>query len=318
MPTPHTLITGGAGFLGSHLCDRLLAEGHYVICMDNFITGSPDNVAHLIGNRNFHLIEHDVTHYIYVEGPLDYVLHFASPASPIDYLQYPIQTLKVGALGTHKALGLAKAKGARFLLASTSEVYGDPLVHPQPETYWGNVNPVGLRGVYDEAKRFAEAMTMAYHRYHGVETRIVRIFNTFGPRMRLDDGRALPTFMRQALQDEPLTVYGDGSQTRSFTYVKDTVEGIFRLLLSDIVDPVNIGNPDEITILDFAKEIIALTNSPSPVIFEALPEDDPLIRQPDVTRARQLLQWQPQVSRAEGLRLTLANVQDQLNALANE
>ena len=317
MPTPHTLITGGAGFLGSHLCDRLLAEGHHVICMDNFLTGSPDNVAHLIGNRKFHLIEHDVTHYIYVEGPLDYVLHFASPASPIDYLQYPIQTLKVGALGTHKALGLAKAKGARFLLASTSEVYGDPLVHPQPETYWGNVNPVGLRGVYDEAKRFAEAMTMAYHRYHGVETRIVRIFNTFGPRMRLDDGRALPTFMRQALQDEPLTVYGDGSQTRSFTYVKDTVEGIFRLLLSDIIDPVNIGNPDEITILDFAKEIIALTNSPSPVIFETLPEDDPLIRQPDVTRARQSLHWLPQVSRAEGLRLTLANVQDQLNALAN-
>ena len=317
MRTPRTLITGGAGFLGSHLCDRLLAEGHAVICMDNFITGSPDNVASLIGNQHFHLIEHDVTNYIYVDGPLDYVLHFASPASPIDYLQYPIQTLKVGALGTHKALGLAKAKGARFLLASTSEVYGDPLVHPQPETYWGNVNPVGLRGVYDEAKRFAEAMTMAYHRYHGVETRIVRIFNTFGPRMRLDDGRALPTFMRQALQGEPLTVYGDGSQTRSFTYVNDTVEGIFRLLLSDLVDPVNIGNPDEITILDFAKEIIALTNSPSPVIFETLPEDDPLIRQPDVTRACELLQWQPQVSRAEGLRLTLANVQDQLNALAN-
>ncbi len=317
MPTPHTLITGGAGFLGSHLCDRLLAEGHHIICMDNFITGSPDNVAPLIGNQHFHLIEHDVTNYIYVDGPLDYVLHFASPASPIDYLQYPIQTLKVGALGTHKALGLAKAKGARFLLASTSEVYGDPLVHPQPETYWGNVNPVGLRGVYDEAKRFAEAMTMAYHRYHGVETRIVRIFNTFGPRMRLDDGRALPTFMRQALQGEPLTVYGDGSQTRSFTYVNDTVEGIFRLLLSDLVDPVNIGNPDEITILDFAKEIIALTNSPSPVIFETLPEDDPLIRQPDVTRARQSLHWQPQVSRAEGPRLTLANVQDQLNALAN-
>ena len=317
MPTPHTLITGGAGFLGSHLCDRLLAEGHHVICMDNFITGSPDNVAHLIGNRNFHLIEHDVTHYIYVEGPLDYVLHFASPASPIDYLQYPIQTLKVGALGTHKALGLAKAKGARFLLASTSEVYGDPLVHPQPETYWGNVNPVGLRGVYDEAKRFAEAMTMAYHRYHGVETRIVRIFNTFGPRLRLDDGRALPTFMRQALQGEPLTVYGDGSQTRSFTYVNDTVEGIFCLLHSDLVDPVNIGNPDEITILDFAKEIIALTNSPSPVIFETLPEDDPLIRQPDVTRARESLHWQPQFSRAEGLQLTLAYVRDQLRALAN-
>ena len=312
------MITGGAGFLGSHLCDRLLAEGHAVICMDNFITGTPDNVAHLIGNQHFHLIEHDVTNYIYVDGALDYVLHFASPASPIDYLQYPIQTLKVGALGTHKALGLAKAKDARFLLASTSEVYGDPLVHPQPETYWGNVNPVGLRGVYDEAKRFAEAMTMAYHRYHGVETRIVRIFNTFGPRMRLDDGRALPTFMRQALQGEPLTVYGDGNQTRSFTYVSDTVEGIFRLLHSDVVDPVNIGNPDEITILDFAREIIALTDSPSPIIFEPLPEDDPLIRQPDISQAHESLTWQPQFSRAEGLRLTLAYVRDQLRALAED
>ena len=311
-----TLITGGAGFLGSHLCDRLLAEGHDVICMDNFLTGSPNNVAHLIGNPNFHLIEHDVTNYIYVEGDLDYVLHFASPASPIDYLQFPIQTLKVGALGTHKALGLAKAKGARFLLASTSEVYGDPLVHPQPESYWGNVNPVGLRGVYDEAKRFAEAMTMAYHRYHGVETRIVRIFNTFGKRMRLDDGRALPTFMGQALQGQPLTVYGDGSQTRSFTYVDDTVEGIWRLLRSDVVEPVNIGNPDEITILDFAQEIIALTGSESTIVFEALPQDDPVIRQPDITRAHSLLGWQPRFSRAEGLRLTLSYVQDQLRMLA--
>ncbi len=312
-----TLITGGAGFLGSHLCDRLVAEGHEVICMDNFITGSPKNVAHLIGNPHFHLIEHDVTNYIYVDGPLDYVLHFASPASPIDYLQLPIQTLKVGALGTHKALGLAKAKDARFLLASTSEVYGDPLVHPQPETYWGNVNPVGLRGVYDEAKRFAEAMTMAYHRYHGVETRIVRIFNTFGKRMRLDDGRALPTFMGQALQGHPLTVYGDGSQTRSFTYVKDTVEGILRLLQSDVVEPINIGNPDELTILDFAKEIIALTGSTSKIVFELLPEDDPLIRQPDISRARTLLGWQPQFSRAEGLRLTLDYVREQLRDLGD-
>ncbi len=312
-----TLITGGAGFLGSHLCDRLIDEGHDVICMDNFITGTPDNVAHLIGNPHFHLIEHDVTNYIYVEGPLDYVLHFASPASPMDYLQFPIQTLKVGALGTHKALGLAKAKDARFLLASTSEVYGDPLVHPQPETYWGNVNPVGLRGVYDEAKRFAEAMTMAYHRYHGVETRIVRIFNTFGIRMRLDDGRALPTFMGQALQGHPLTVYGDGSQTRSFTFVADTVEGLLRLLQSDVVEPVNIGNPDELTILDFAREIIALTDSPSQIIFEPLPQDDPLIRQPDISRARDLLGWRPQFSRAEGLRLTLAYVQDQLHTQAN-
>jgi dTDP-glucose 4,6-dehydratase len=317
MWTPRTLITGGAGFLGSHLCDRLVAEGHDVICVDNFLTGSPDNVAHLIGNRHFHLIEHDVTNYIYVEGRLDYVLHFASPASPLDYLQYPIQTLKVGALGTHKALGLAKAKGARFLLASTSEVYGDPSVHPQPETYWGNVNPVGLRGVYDEAKRFAEAMTMAYHRYHGVDTRIVRIFNSFGPRLRLNDGRALPTFMRQALRGEPLTVYGDGSQTRSFTYVDDTVEGIFRLLHSNVVEPVNIGNQDEITILDFANEIIALTDSSSAIIFKPLPEDDPEIRQPDITRARELLGWEPHFSRREGLRLTLSYVRDQLHALDN-
>lgn len=309
---PRTLITGGAGFIGSHLCDRLIQEGHDVICVDNFITGSPDNVAHLIGSSSFQLIELDVTNYIFVEGPLDYVLHFASPASPVDYLKYPIQTLKVGALGTHKALGLAKHKGARLLLASTSEIYGDPLVHPQPESYWGNVNPTGSRGVYDEAKRFAEAMTMAYNRYHGVETRIVRIFNTFGPRMRLDDGRALPTFMNQALHGEPLTVYGEGDQTRSFQYVDDTVEGIYRLLLSDVSDPVNIGNPDEITILDFAKEIIDLTDSDSEIVFEPLPEDDPKIRQPDITLARTKLDWEPKVSRREGLRRTLDYVQSKL------
>lgn len=309
---PRTLITGGAGFIGSHLCDRLIEEGHEVICVDNFITGSPENIAHLIGNPGFQLIELDVTNYLFVEGPLDYVLHLASPASPVDYLKYPIQTLKVGALGTHKALGLAKHKGARLLLASTSEIYGDPLVHPQPETYWGNVNPTGLRGVYDEAKRFAEAMTMAYHRYHGVETRIVRIFNTFGPRMRLDDGRALPTFMNQALHGEPLTVYGKGDQTRSFQYVDDTVEGIYRLLLSDVSDPVNIGNPDEITILDFAREIIELTGSKSEIVFEPLPQDDPKIRQPDITLARERLGWEPRYSRREGLRKTLDFVKAQL------
>ncbi|WP_054684527.1 UDP-glucuronic acid decarboxylase family protein [Rhodothermus marinus] len=302
---PRTLITGGAGFIGSHLCERFLAEGHEVICMDNFITGSPDNIAHLIGHERFHFIHHDVTNFIYVEGPLDYVLHFASPASPADYLKYPIQTLKVGALGTHKALGLAKAKGARFLLASTSEVYGDPLVHPQPEDYWGNVNPVGLRGVYDEAKRFAEAMTMAYHRYHGVDVRIVRIFNTYGPRMRLDDGRALPTFMTQALKGEPITVYGDGSQTRSFQYIDDLVEGIYRLLMSDYVGPVNIGNPEEISILEFAKEIVELTGSKSEIVFKPLPADDPKVRQPDISLARRVLGWEPKVSRREGLRRTL-------------
>ncbi|NBC18151.1 MAG: NAD-dependent epimerase/dehydratase family protein [Bacteroidetes bacterium] len=313
-----TLITGGAGFLGSHLCDRFLAEGHDVICMDNFITGNPDNVAHLIGHPGFDLIEHDVTNFIYVEGGLDYVLHFASPASPIDYLKYPIQTLKVGALGTHKALGLAKAKGARFLLASTSEVYGDPLEHPQRETYWGNVNPVGLRGVYDEAKRFAEAMAMAYHRYHGVETRIVRIFNTFGPRMRLDDGRALPTFMTQALTGEPLTVFGDGSQTRSFCYVNDLIDGIFRLLQSDVVEPVNIGNPDEITILDFAKEIIELTDSDSSITFEPLPADDPKIRQPDISKATDELGWTPKIDRREGLSRTLDYVRERLQDRADD
>jgi dTDP-glucose 4,6-dehydratase len=300
-----TLITGGAGFIGSHLCDRFLAEGHEVICVDNLITGSEDNFAHLIGHERFRFIKLDVTEYIYVEGQLDNVLHFASPASPIDYLELPIQTLKVGALGTHKALGLAKAKNARFLLASTSETYGDPLVHPQREDYWGNVNPVGMRGVYDEAKRFAESMTMAYHRYHGVRTRIVRIFNTYGPRMRLDDGRALPTFMSQALRGEPITIFGDGSQTRSFQYVDDLVEGIHRLLYSEEVEPVNIGNPDEITIREFAEEIIALTGAKYELVFEDLPADDPKIRQPDITKARRVLGWEPRVSRSEGLRRTL-------------
>lgn len=302
---PRTLITGGAGFIGSHLCDRFLAEGHQVVCMDNFITGRPENIAHLIGHPGFRFVQHDVTNFIYVEGAVDCILHFASPASPIDYLKLPIQTLKVGALGTHKALGLAKAKGARFLLASTSEVYGDPQLHPQPESYWGNVNPVGLRGVYDEAKRFAEAMTMAYHRYHGIETRIVRIFNTYGPRMRLDDGRALPTFMGQALRGEPLTVYGDGSQTRSFQYIDDLVEGLVRLLYSDEVEPVNIGNPEEITIRAFAEEIIALTGSRSAVVEEPLPMDDPKVRQPDIAKAQRILDWAPRVPRSEGLRRTL-------------
>ena len=300
-----TLITGGAGFLGSHLCDRFIAEGHEVVCMDNFVTGSPDNVAHLVGHERFSLIRHDVSNYVYVAGDLDYILHFASPASPIDYLQLPIQTLKVGALGTHNLLGLAKAKGARFLLASTSEVYGDPLIHPQQEEYWGNVNPVGTRGVYDEAKRFAEAITMAYHRYHGVETRIVRIFNTYGPRMRLDDGRALPAFMGQALRGEPITVFGDGSQTRSFQYVDDLVEGIYRLLLSDEPEPVNIGNPDEVSIRAFAEEVVALTGSASSITYEPLPADDPKVRQPDITKAREILDWSPQVDRADGLRRTL-------------
>ncbi len=301
-----TLITGGAGFLGSHLCDLFVEKGHEVICFDNFITGSPDNVAHLIGRSDFSIVEHDVTDYVYVNGNVDNVLHFASPASPIDYLRYPIQTLKVGALGTHKALGLAKAKGARFLLASTSETYGDPLVHPQPETYWGHVNPVGMRGVYDEAKRYAEAMTMAYHRYHQVETRIVRIFNTYGPRMRLDDGRALPTFMGQALRGEPITVFGDGSQTRSFCYVDDLIDGIYRLLLSDEVMPVNIGNPDEITIREFAEEVVALTGSTSEIVYTDLPADDPKVRQPDISKAKAILDWQPRVNRSAGLERTLS------------
>ena len=313
---PRTLITGGAGFLGSHLCDRFIAEGHEVICMDNLITGSTENVAHLFdeGQDRFRFVKYDVTDYIHVGGDLDYVLHFASPASPIDYLNLPIQTMKVGALGTHKALGLAKAKDARLLLASTSEVYGDPQTHPQAEDYWGNVNPIGPRGVYDEAKRFAEALTMAYHRYHGIETRIVRIFNTYGPRMRIDDGRALPTFMSQALRGEPLTVYGDGSQTRSFCYVDDLVEGIFRLLMSDEAEPVNVGNPDEITIKEFAEEIIDLTGSKSSITYEPLPKDDPQVRQPDITRAREILDWEPKVGRREGLKRTLDYFQEAVEA----
>jgi dTDP-glucose 4,6-dehydratase len=273
--------------------------------MDNFVTGSPDNIAHLMGNKHFSFIEHDVTNYIYVPGEIHFILHFASPASPIDYLKLPIQTLKVGSLGTHKALGLAKAKGARFLLASTSEVYGDPLVHPQTEDYWGNVNPIGMRGVYDEAKRFAEAMTMAYHRYHGVETRIVRIFNTYGPRMRVNDGRAIPAFMSQALRDEPVTVFGNGSQTRSVCYVDDLVEGIYRLLLSPVSTPVNIGNPDEITMLELAREIIEITASKSNIVFQELPSDDPKIRRPDISVAKSLLQWEPSVQRREGLLKTM-------------
>ena len=309
---PRTLITGGAGFLGSHLCDRLLGDGHEVVCMDNFLTGSPGNIAHLEKNSGFTFLERDVTEYIEIEGPLDYVLHFASPASPIDYLRLPIQTLKVGALGTHNALGLTKAKNACFLLASTSEVYGDPLEHPQKETYWGNVNPVGLRGVYDEAKRFAEALTMAYHRYHSVQTRIVRIFNTYGPRMRLNDGRALPAFMRQALCDEPVTVHGTGDQTRSFAYVDDTIEGIVRLLNSNVTSPVNIGSRDEISIMDFAKEIISLTNSNSTIIQHKLPEDDPKNRQPDTSLAQDLLGWRPRVDRIEGLLRTLAYVRQKI------
>jgi len=310
-----SVVTGGAGFLGSHLCERLLAEGHTVICIDNLITGDMANIEHLLGNRRFRFIRHDVTEFISIDGPVNNVLHFASPASPIDYLKLPIQTLKVGSLGTHKALGLAKAKNARFLLASTSEVYGDPQVHPQPESYWGNVNPIGLRGVYDEAKRFAEAMTMAYHRYHGVDTRIVRIFNTYGPRMRVNDGRAIPAFMSQALRGEEVTVFGDGSQTRSICYVDDLIEGIYRLLLSDVIEPVNIGNPDEIPILQLAKEIIELTRSKSKIVFKELPQDDPKIRQPDITRARQHLNWEPRVSRREGLKKTLEYFRQKLGQL---
>lgn len=315
MSTKKVLITGGAGFLGSHLCDRSIQEGYEVVCMDNLSTGSSRNIEHLMGNDRFTFIKHDVTNYIHVAGELDLILHFASPASPIDYLEMPIQTLKVGSLGTHKALGLAKAKNARFLLASTSEVYGDPQIHPQKENYWGNVNPIGFRGVYDEAKRFAEAMTMAYHRYHGIETRIVRIFNTYGSRMRIEDGRALPTFMAQALQNKPLTVYGDGSQTRSFTYVDDLIEGIWRLSQSDYVDPVNIGNPQEITILEFAKEIIELTDSESEIIFEDLPKDDPQVRQPDITKAKEVLGWKPGVTRKEGLKKTLSYFKNEIERL---
>lgn len=299
------VITGGSGFLGSHLCDRLLNEGMNVICIDNLLTGSLDNIQHLFGNSNFNFIHHDVTNFIHVSGDVDYILHFASPASPLDYHQLPIQTLKVGSLGTHKALGLAKEKGARFLLASTSEVYGDPLMHPQKEDYWGNVNPVGPRGVYDEAKRFAEALTMAYQRYHNISTRIVRIFNTYGPRMRLRDGRAIPAFFSQALSNEPITVFGDGSQTRSFIYIDDEVEGIFRLLLSDEKEPVNIGNPEEITVKQMAEEIIELTESTSKIIYEPLPIDDPQVRQPDISKAKRVLGWEPKVHRREGLSKTM-------------
>jgi dTDP-glucose 4,6-dehydratase len=299
------LITGGAGFLGSHLADLLLEKGHDVIAMDSLLTGSTDNLAHLFGKKGFSFVKHDVTNYVHVDGPLDYILHFASPASPIDYLELPIQTLKVGSLGTHKALGLAKAKKSRFILASTSEVYGDPLEHPQKETYWGNVNPVGPRGVYDEAKRFAEAMTMAYHRHHGVNTGIVRIFNTYGPRMRLNDGRVLPAFMGQALRGEDLTAFGDGSQTRSFCYVADLVDGIYRLLISDRHDPVNIGNPAEMTILQFAKEVLSITGAKSKIVFKPLPVDDPKVRRPDISLAKSLLGWEPKTPLTEGLRKTL-------------
>jgi dTDP-glucose 4,6-dehydratase len=299
------LVTGGAGFLGSHLCDRLLAEGHEVIAMDNFVTGNVRNIAHLESDRRFHFIEYNVTKFVSIEGDLDAVLHFASPASPIDYLELPIQTLKVGSLGTHNALGLALAKGARFLLASTSEVYGDPLVHPQPETYWGNVNPIGPRGVYDEAKRFAEAITMAYQRARGVSTRIVRIFNTYGERMRPRDGRVVPALISQALAGEPMTVFGDGSQTRSFCYVSDLIDGIYRLLLSEETEPVNIGNPVELTVLEFARRIRDLTGTSSEIVFRPLPMDDPKVRQPDITKARARLGWEPKVSLAEGLPRTI-------------
>ncbi len=306
------LITGGAGFLGSHLCDRFLAEGHQVVVMDNLITGSAANIEHLAGNENFRFIKQDVTEYLYLEGELDAILHFASPASPIDYLELPIQTLKVGALGTHKTLGLARAKKALYLLASTSEVYGDPLVHPQREDYWGNVNPIGPRGVYDEAKRFAEAMTMAYHRYHGVQTRIARIFNTYGPRMRLEDGRVVPNFIAQALRQEALTVYGDGSQTRSFCYVSDMIEGIYRLLLSDEVEPINLGNPGEMSIIEFASLVNEITGNSAGIVFEPLPEDDPQVRQPDVSRARDVLDWGPVVPLEKGLRTTISWFQKRL------
>ena len=305
MSNKRILITGAAGFLGSHLCDRFLKEGYEVIGMDNLLTGNIKNIEHLFPLKEFQFYHHDVSKFVHVPGHIDYILHFASPASPIDYLKMPIQTLKVSSLGTHNLLGLAKSKGARILVASTSEVYGDPLVHPQQEEYWGNVNPIGPRGVYDEAKRFMESITMAYHTYHKLETRIIRIFNTYGPRMRLDDGRALPTFMSQALRGEDVTVYGDGSQTRSFCYVSDLVDGIYRLLLSDYSNPVNIGNPSEITLLQFAEEVIKLTGSKSKIVYEPLPQDDPKQRQPDITKAKEILGWSPKVDRHEGLKLTL-------------
>ena len=299
------LVTGGAGFLGSNLCDFLLDRGLQVVCMDNLITGNVGNIEHLAGNENFKFIKQDVTEYLYLPGPLDFIFHFASPASPIDYLELPIQTLKVGSLGTHKTLGLAKAKNATFLLASTSEVYGDPLVHPQTEDYWGNVNPIGPRGVYDEAKRFAEALTMAYHRFHGVDTRIVRIFNTFGPRMRAHDGRVVPAFICQALENKPVTVFGDGSQTRSFCYVSDMIEGLYKLMLSDANRPINLGNPQEMSILEFAHKIIELTKSKSKIIYKSLPKDDPKVRRPDISKARKLLKWEPKISLEEGLERTI-------------
>jgi dTDP-glucose 4,6-dehydratase len=308
------LITGGAGFLGSHLCDRFIKEGYYVIAMDNLITGDIRNIEHLFHLKQFEFYHHDVSKFVYVPGDLDYILHFASPASPIDYLKIPIQTLKVGSLGTHNLLGLARAKKARMLIASTSEVYGDPHVHPQNEDYWGNVNPVGPRGVYDEAKRFQEAMTMAYHTFHGLETRIVRIFNTYGPRMRLDDGRALPAFIGQALNGEDLTVFGDGSQTRSFCYVDDLIEGIYRLLLSDYAQPVNVGNPNEITIKQFAEEIIKLTGTKQKIVYKPLPTDDPKQRRPDISRAKEILGWEPKVSREEGLKITYEFFKDLLKS----
>lgn len=304
MEKKRILITGAAGFLGSHLCDRFIKEGYYVIGMDNLITGNMENIHHLFSREDFEFYHHDVSKYIHVSGNLDYILHFASPASPIDYLKIPIQTLKVGSLGTHNCLGLAKDKKARILVASTSEVYGDPLVHPQNEDYWGNVNPVGPRGVYDEAKRFQEAITMAYHTYHGVETRIIRIFNTYGPRMRLNDGRALPAFIGQALRGEDMTVFGDGSQTRSFCYVDDLIEGIYKLLLSNYAQPINVGNPDEISLKDFAEEVLKLTDSKVKIVYKPLPVDDPKQRKPDITRAREILHWEPKVSRSEGLKIT--------------
>jgi dTDP-glucose 4,6-dehydratase len=302
---PVSVVTGGAGFLGSHLVDLLLSKGHKVIAIDNLVTGSVDNIDHLAGNTNFRFIQQDVTEFLFLDSPVDYVWHFASPASPVDYLELPIQTLKVGSLGTHKALGLAKEKGARFLIASTSETYGDPLVHPQPEEYWGNVNTIGPRGCYDEAKRFAEAMTMAYHRQHKMETRIVRIFNTYGPRMRLRDGRVVPAFISQALGNKPVTVFGEGKQTRSFCYCADLIEGIYRLMMSDYPLPVNIGNPHEMTMLEFARQIIQITGSKSRVVFKPLPQDDPKQRRPDITKAKQLLKWEPKVPFAEGMRRTI-------------
>ena len=307
-----TLVTGGAGFLGSHLCDKLIGEGHEVICMDNLSTGNIDNVSHLMGNESFCFVKYNVTEYIHVKGTLENIVHFASPASPVDYLEMPIQTLKVGSLGTHKALGLTKEKKARFLLASTSEVYGDPLVHPQSEDYYGNVSPIGPRGVYDEAKRFAEAITMAYHRYHGIDTRIARIFNTYGPRMRMKDGRVVPAFVCQALKGEDLTVFGEGKQTRSFCYVSDLIDGIYQLLMSEEVNPTNIGNPKEMSVLEFAREIIRITGSKSRIVYRALPQDDPKVRQPDITKIKRVLGWEPRVSLEEGLEKTIMYFKEKL------